>query len=53
MRQKAAAIPQQSRSAMGACVQKLREGDGIKDVALVPAVEEESIALSEEVVVLP
>ncbi|CAM9466525.1 unnamed protein product [Ascophyllum nodosum] len=53
VRQKAAAIPQQSRSAMGACVQKLREGDGIKDVALVPDVEEESIALSEEVVVLP
>lgn len=46
MRQKAGAIPQQSRSAMGACVQKLRDGDGIKDVALVPDVDEEGTAVS-------
>lgn len=41
MRQRAAAIAQQSRTATGVIVQKLDENDGIKDVALVPELDEE------------
>lgn len=42
VRQRAAAIPQQSRTATGVLVQKLDESDGIKDVALVPEIDEEA-----------
>lgn len=44
VRQRAAAIPQQSRPATGVLVQKLDNTDGIKDVALVPEMESEDEA---------
>lgn len=40
MRQRAGAIAQQSRAATGVIVQKLDKNDGIKDVALVPEIDE-------------
>lgn len=42
VRQRAGAITQQSRAATGVIVQKLDETDGIKDVALVPGIDEEA-----------
>lgn len=42
MRQRAGAIAQQSRTATGVIVQKLDENDGIKDVGLVPVLDEEA-----------
>lgn len=42
VRQRAAAIPQQSRTATGVLVQKLDKSDGIKDVAIVPEIDEEA-----------
>eukprot|EP00903_Cladosiphon_okamuranus_P010462 g9898.t1 len=42
VRQRAGAIAQQSRAATGVIVQKLDETDGIKDVALVPGIDEEA-----------
>lgn len=39
LRQKAEAIPQQSRTATGVIVQKMGEADGIKGVALVPELD--------------
>lgn len=42
MRQRAGAIAQQSRAATGVIVQKLDGNDGIKDVALVPGIDEEA-----------
>lgn len=44
MRQRAGAIAQQSRTATGVIVQKLDENDGIKDVALVPEIDENEAA---------
>lgn len=44
MRQRAGAIAQQSRTATGVIVQKLDDNDGIKDVALVPEIEENEAA---------
>lgn len=44
MRQRAGAIAQQSRAATGVIVQKLDENDGIKDVALVPEIDETASA---------
>lgn len=42
VRQRAGAITQQSRTATGVIVQKLDANDGIKDVALVPGIDEEA-----------
>lgn len=44
VRQRAAAIAQQSRTATGVIVQKLGGADGIKDVAVVPEIDEEGAA---------
>ncbi|CAM9092331.1 unnamed protein product [Pylaiella littoralis] len=44
VRQRAGAIAQQSRTATGVIVQKLDENDGIKDVALVPEIDEHEAA---------
>ncbi len=44
VRQRAGAIAQQSRAATGVIVQKLDENDGIKDVALVPEIDETASA---------
>jgi len=44
VRQRAGAIAQQSRAATGVIVQKLDENDGIKDVALVPEIDEAASA---------
>lgn len=44
VRQRAGAIAQQGRSATGVIVQKLDENDGIKDVALVPEIDEKEAA---------
>lgn len=44
MRQRAGAIPQQSRTATGVLVQRLDANDRIKDVALVPTISDDDQA---------
>lgn len=48
MRQRVAAIAQQSRTATGVIVQKLGGADGIKDVAVVPEIDEEAAAAADK-----